>query len=402
MRRSKEASMALPTKPILFAAVAVLLAAAGWFGWQHFSNSGSATDATSATPAAKRSTLPGKPKAPAAGAPAGPAAPAAPPPAASTPASAPANPDQLVDEVIVATGLAEQLNTMSTQIVTGITQGFASQPQASRALSEEVGRIAAQSYTPDGFQQRVRDALKARYDEKHLSAMLATASTPVAKKMTKLELAQPSESELAAYAQSLVRNPLPAQRQALLEQLIEVNNTVGVGTEIALASMRALAMSASGGDPRHAAEIDRTLESRRPALAANIRKGALVPMAYTYRDASDAELTDYVKLYQSEHGKWFTAVVSAAMVDEVKTASGQFGDKIVALARSRQPAGSAMARAGERAADGGAQAADEEPPAGRQRMASRPLDLAKRNMDLRSCLELPSNDQIIRCAERGL
>jgi hypothetical protein len=35
-------------------------------------------------------------------------------------------------------------------------------------------------------------------------------------------------------------------------------------------------------------------------------------------------------------------------------------------------------------------------------MASRPLDLAKRNMDLRSCLELPSNDQIIRCAERGL
>jgi hypothetical protein len=394
--------MALPSKPILLAAVAVLLAAAGWFGWQHFSDSGSATDATSATPAAKRTTLPGKPKAPGAGTPAGPAAPATPAPAASAQASAPANPDQLVDEVIAAAGIAEQLDGMSAQIVAGITQGFASQPQASRALSEEVGRIAAESYTAEGLRRRVRDALKANYDEKRLRAMLATASTPLAKKMTKLELAQPSDAELAAYAQSLVRNPLPAQRQALLEQLIEATDAAGMGTQIALASMRALALSAGGGDPKQAAEIDRTLESQRPALAANIRKGALVPMGYTYREATDAELTEYVQFYQSEHGKWFTAVVSGAIAEEIKSASGQFGDKIVALARSSQPAGSAMARAGERAADGGAQAADEEPPAGRQRMASRPLDLAKRNMDLRSCLELPSNDQIIRCAERGL
>jgi hypothetical protein len=298
----------------------------------------------------------------------------------------------MIDEALVVTGLGQQLDTLPEQLAAGMKQGLANR-QVPPALSQDIERISAESFTAQGFQRRVREGLKANYDEKRLRALVSDASTPVVKKMTGFELAKPSQTELAAYFSSLASNPIPAQRQALLERLDEASNASGLGTEVALTSLRAMALGAAGGNPNAAAEIDRAMEGQRPVLLASIRQSSLPVMAYTYRNATDAELSEYIKLYESDHGKWFMSIVSAALVEEFKSASGQFGEKIAALAKAKRAedraASAAGSGAGSASADGGI-----------QRTAAQGRGSRDPNKDLRHCLDLATTVEIIRCAEQ--
>jgi hypothetical protein len=407
--------MALRNKLILMVGGVAVLAAAGWFGWQQLSDSGAAPlPATPAAPKAKRRASMPKTAAPGPSAQAGPAAlgpgahagpgaqadPAA--PGAAAQPGTPANPDQIIDQVLSATGLGAQLDGLPEGVVAAVKEGFARQPPAVRALGKDFEKIVAESFTKEGFQRRVRDGLKASYDDKRLRALVSAASTPLAKKMTQLELAKPSQAELAAYVNSLTSKPIPPQRQALLQRLDDASNSSGLGTEIALASMRAMALGAAGSNPNAASEIDKAMEGQRPALTANVRKSSLMTMAFTYRTATDAELSEYVKLYESDHGKWFTSVVSAAIVAEFKSASGHVGEQLAALVKSKQPPASVVARAGKHPS---APAAAPEP-------GSAPADTPKPSLalrqgsqyptkDLRSCLDLATTVEIIKCAEQG-
>jgi len=378
--------MASPNKLVLAVGGVAILAAAGWYGWQRFVESGPAPAATVVpTPKPKRPVSAPKPTAPSAQAQAGPAA-----PAAAAQASMPADPDQLIGEALIVTGLGQQLDRVPEQLAAGMQQGVANR-QVPPALAREIGRISAESFTAQGFHRRVREALKANYDEKRLRALVSDASTPVVKKMTRFELAEPSQTELAAYFSSLASNPIPAERQALLERLDEASNASGLGTEIALTSLRAMAVGAAGGNPNAVAEIDRAMEGQRSVVLANIRQSSLPLMAFTYRDATDAELTEYIKLYESDQGKWFMHIVSAALVEEFKSASGQFGEKIAALAKSQQArtASATEAESGSAPAGGG------------QRTAAQRLSRTYPSKDLRSCLDLATAVEVIKCAEQG-
>jgi hypothetical protein len=386
--------MASPGKLIVAVVGIAVVAAAGWFGWQqYFADSGEAP-APAVTPAPK-------PKRPPAPKPAAPSTEAQPRPAAPAVAQAdtPANPDQLVDQVMSATGLAMQLETLPEQMVAAVKDGFAAQPQAVRALGPDIERIFAESFTAVGFQRRVRASLRANYDETHLRAVLSAASTPVAKKMTQMELAKPSQAEQTAYFSSLANKPIPLQREALLQRLDRATSATDLGTELALASMRAMALGAAGNNPTAASQIDRAMENQRGALSAEVRKGSIMAMAFAYRNATDAELSEYANLHESDHGKWFSRVVSSAIVAEFKSASGQVGERIAALAKGRQ---TARAPAPDIAGSAvGPETSSAPPqvdaPAAASRQGSR-----NRPRDVRSCLELPSTAEIIQCAEKGL
>jgi hypothetical protein len=394
--------MALPSKLILAVGGVAVLAAAGWFGWQQFSDSGRApASATTSLPKPKRPAAPkpgaAGPAAAGADAPAGPAA-----PASGTQAQVPVNPDQLIDQVLIATGLARQLDSLPEQVLGAVKASSAGQPQAAQALSKDLERIFAESFTKEGFQRRVKESLKAGYDEKRLRALLSAASAPVAKKMTELELAKPSEAEQATFIKNLASKPLPRERQALLQRLDDASNASGLGTEIALASVRAMALGAAGSDSKAAAAIDAAMESQRAALSANVRKGSMIAMAFAYRAATDAELGEYIKIYESDHGKWFTGVVSTAIVAEFKSAAGQVGQKIAALVKDRQPAQSAKAQAAEPAAPVAKTQSGNPPQPGATRTAVASRQGGRdQDKDVRSCLGLPTTVEVIKCAEQG-
>jgi hypothetical protein len=388
--------MAAPSRLILAVGGIAVVAAAGWFGWQQFfAESGEPPAAAAVTPAPSPKRPP-PPKHAASGTEA-PTAKAAP---ATGPGGTPASPDQLVDAVMNGTGLARQLEGLPAQFLAGLRDGFAAQPQPVQALAADIERTFTESFTAARLRQRVRESLRANYDEEYLRAVLDVASTPVAEKLTQMELTKPSQSEQAAYFSGLANNPLSPQRQALLQRLDVASGATDLGTEIALASMRAMALGAAGGNPNAAAQIDRAMEDQRGALTAEMRSGSIMGMAFTYRNATTAELDEYVKLHESEHAKRFSRTVSQAIVAEFKHASGQVGEKIAALVKSKQPASTARAGAPARVtppALGGGGLAEVSPPIAAPLQGDR-----SRSKDVRNCLELPTTVEIIQCAEKGL
>ena len=384
--------MAIPSKLILAVGGVAALAAAGWFGYQQFFEDAAAPAPVPVKRTAQAPAAHAKPKAGAL--------------AASATAStdhaqqqAPADPDVLIERVLIATGLNHQINVLPKQFMEGAREAAGMHPGVPPAFTREVDRILAEEFTAQRFQKAVREGLKARFDQKKLDEVLAAADTPVGKKMVGYESAEMSSPAMQTYVKGLAAHAPSAERRQLIEALDEASGGSRLSTEIAFASARAMAVSAAS-NPGIAAEVDRKLESQRPRIAAAVREGTLLGLAYTYRDASDAELGEYLKLQQSEASKWYMGVVSEALAGEFTTASTQVGVKMAAVIKSM----TSQRVAAVPGQGSGAVAAEEPAPArgGGAPMLAMAHGAGARDKDLRGCLELPTTEQIIRCSEQGL
>jgi hypothetical protein len=118
-------------------------------------------------------------------------------------------------------------------------------------------------------------------------------------------------------------------------------------------------------------------------------------MAYTYRQASDEELTAYTALYESPHGRWFTDNIFLALRDGFQADSERFGARIAELAQQMR-APSATKSTTQAAAGQGEAAPEAEAP------AAAPVARPHRrwHQDARECLKHERDRDVIRCAER--
>jgi hypothetical protein len=320
----------------------VVLAAAGWFGWQYFMEEPPPPPAP-VRPAAK---------------------PVAPKP--QSPADIAKAQDKLIEDVLAATGLKQQLALLPQRLAAGVSETATQQKKAPAATVQAIGTAIAQSFTAEGFQTRVSTDLKQNFDQKRMQALLKEFSTPAAKSMVEMERATQSPQELAKFAHSVTATK--PEREALVKRIDAASKASDLAVETAFVSMKALSSGIAGEGTPKAAAMDKSIEKQRNAETQKIRDATLLGLAYSYKDASDADLAKYAALYESEDAKWFYGLVYAALVAEVKNASTQAGERIAALT-GKPAAGAAKA--------GG----------------------SKSRADARSCLKFATNAGIAKCAE---
>ena len=161
----------------------VIASAAGWFGWQYLEDAGPA-------PAA-----PAKPQ---------PVTAAKPPGAGKAAAPADARParDKLIEDVLVASGLKQQLSQLPQKLMAGVRQSGKQQTKASPAVLKAIENAVTESFSAQGFHGRVSAGLKNNFGEKRVQALLKDFSGPAAKRMIELEQASQSQEELARFARS--------------------------------------------------------------------------------------------------------------------------------------------------------------------------------------------------------
>jgi hypothetical protein len=357
-----------------------VVGAGGWFAWQQFMNEPEPEPVVIAKPAR-------------------------PSPAAMEP---------LLNDLLAASGFAHQIEQLPSQIQAGFREGLKQRPLGG-AAAQEVEKALAEAFSASKFQARVQGQLKKNFDQPKLQAMLAAVKTPAAQRMVELEKTPPVPADLIAFAKALQSNPLPAERQALLQRLEEATKASGLSTEIMLASLKAMAEGAAGDKPVDSAALDKVIESQRAAAAEPMRNAAIINFAYTYRKASNEDLADYVKIYETDHGKWFTGQLHTALVDEFRTASGSLGKRLGELARGgdgkspatpvaakASPAKQATAEAKPSAPPALASAAPAAPAAAAAPAPAKPVKTAKpsrRSEDARDCLGQEVNESVIKCAE---
>lgn len=341
---------------LMVAGGVVLAAAAGWLGWQYLEDTGP-------PPAAARKPQPvTAAKQPAAGK--QPAAAKAAPAVDAAAAQA-----KLIEDVLTASGLKQQLSQLPQQLIEGARTPGKRPSKTSPALAKTIEDAMAEAFTAQAFQDRVRADLKKNFDQKRLQALLNDFSTPAAKRVIALEQVSPSPEERARFARSPAAVRPSPERASLIKRIDAAAKAGDLAVDAAFASMSAVASGVVGGEPAKVAAADKAIEKQRASTTANIRNATLLNLSFTYRDAKDADLEEYAKIYEGENGKWFSGIVYASILEEIKSASARAGERIGAQAI--KPAAPEHAAAGSMA-----------------------------RADARTCLGLATNAAIIKCAEK--
>lgn len=320
----------------------VVLAAAGWFGWDYF-----AEEPAPPPPPARPMTKPAAPK----------------PQSAADVAKAQ---DKLIGDVLAATGLKQQLEQLPQRLVAGVAQAGKQQKKASAAAIQAIEDAMEKSFTAEGFQNRVRAELKKNFDQKHMQALLKEFSTPVAKTMVEQERAEQQPDDLAKFAISPAATK--PERAALVTRIDAATKASEFAIETAFASMKPLSQGMAGEGSRKEAAIDKSIEKQRDTTTHAIRDATQLSLAYSYKDASDADLEKYAALYETTDAKWFYGLVYDALLAEVKDASAAAGERLAEM--KLKPAA------------GGAKAAG-----------------THSRADARACLKYATNAEIAKCAE---
>ena len=334
----------------------IVLAAAGWFGWQYL-----AEEAPPPAPPPKS-----KPQ---------PVTAAKPPAKAPTPAEIEKARDKLIEDVLAASGLKQQLDQLPRTLAAGVRQSGKQQKKATPAMVKTIEDALASSFTAEGFSGQVSADLKKKFDQQRMQGLLKDFSTPAAKSMIELERASPSAEALAQFARSAAATRPSSQRANLIKRIDAATKASELAVETAFASMKALAPGIVGENARKAAAMDKSIEQQRAAVTQKIRDATLLNLAFIYKDTSDADLEKYAGIYETENSKWFYGLVYASLLEEVKNASTKAGERIAEL--TAKPAAGATKLA-----------------AGTTRIAG-----SKSGADARSCLEFDTNTKIIKCAE---
>jgi len=329
----------------------IVLAAAGRFGWHYFME-------PAAPPAAKPQAA--KPVAPRKAAP---------------PADAGQARDKLIEDVLAATGLKQQMKQLPERMMAGVKQSGQQKTKAPAATVKSIEDALANSFTAEGFSGQVSADLKKKFDQQRMQGLLKDFSTPAAKSMVELERASPSAAALAQFARSAAATKPTPQRAGLIKRIDAATKASDLAVETAFVSMKALAPGLVGENARKAAAMDKSIEKQRAALTQKIRDATLLNLAFMYKDASDADLEKYAGIYETENSKWFYGLVYASLLEEVKNASTKAGERIAAL-KAKPAAGATKVAAGA------------------TRLAG-----SKSGADARSCLDLATNTKIIKCAE---
>lgn len=327
----------------------LVLAAAAWFGWQYFA--GNAAPPPARKPHAVTVV---KPHAPV---------------KAATPAETAQARDQLIAEVLAATGLKQELDQLPARLAEGVKQYDKKQMKAPPALVKAIEDAVTASFTAEGFNSRVNAALQKNFDQQRLQALLKEFSTPAGKAMVEMERASHPPEEVAEFARSAAAKQAEPGRAALIKRIDAATGASETAVDVAFASMQALAMGMVSETKGKTGAVDRAIENERAGSFAKIRDATLLNLAFVFKDASDADLAKYAALCESENSKWFYGLVHAALVDEARADSTKVADIISQL--KTKPA---MRLA-----------------AGHTRR--------KPGADARACLALATDSAIIKCAE---
>jgi len=249
------------------------------------------------------------------------------------------------------------------------------------------------TFGSDRFYKRVQGALIKDFDRKRVEALNAGFREPLAKKMVELEGAMVEPQAVAAFAKDLQKTPLPKERIDLVQRIDAVTRASEITAEIVATTTRAMVAGATAGDASQLAEFDKKFSAQRGKLAEVMRNVVQSTFAYIYRDVSDADLGQYLKLYEGEDGKWLMERVAGGMIDEFRSAGQQAGERIAELAKQKIAEKKPAFRPGP-AVKASSTVVAEPAADGTRSLTSRA------RLDARECLQQATNRAIHQCAER--
>lgn len=291
-------------------------------------------------PAAKPAASAAKPAAKA-DAPAQPAA-AAPKPAAASakPAPIPTDPDKLVAEIVELSGMRGYFQTFGREAmlasnVQGQGQQVGMGPAEVRQMLEMVERV----FPVDKMSEEFTNNVKAAFDTVKMGRFLELMREPVARKLHAAETRNLTPEVIREYTENFRKEPPSAARQKLVQTIDEITKTSEIGGDMALViardtmdgvfeAMQKLGKPVSRDERQMAGSV---LNASQGQMRSTIRTALHMRL----RDASEAELAEYVKLMDTEAGRWGMEVLANALRPVMESRAKNFGRELAQFAMAK-------------------------------------------------------------------
>lgn len=320
---------------------------------------------------------PPAPKAPAAKAPAKPAAPAGAAAKADAPkaeagkgeaakgdatksAAAPAkpkpiptDPDKLVAEIIEASGLRKQFESFGRDALlragSGAEKAAADNPEF-RTMTDIVGRV----FEPATMTAELSASLKGKFDAERMARFLEVLRQPVVMKLNSIDHPDRDPGALRDFAEGLRKSPLPPARAKLLQTVDEITLASEVGADMVASLARDMAdtmvneMQKAGRPvPREARQ---EMAAKMNLLRTQARNQMRMTLQYLLRDTSDEDLAEYVRLVDTDTGRWGYQLLAEAIRPMMAARGTVLGQELAKTILAQQNAAAARAKAAKPAA----------------------------------------------------
>lgn len=258
----------------------------------------------------------------------------------------PVNPDRLVAEVIETSGIKAQFQSFGREAVLKADMGGDGPGAAEmRAIMEIFERI----YEPGKMTEEITANLKKNLDVERMGRFLEVLRQPVALKMTSQEMRAVPPEVVKEFQENFRKNPPPPDRVKLIQSLDDVTHTSEVAFDMSSVIARSMVdtmlaeLQKRGKNvPKEARQmVGSQLNAMRDQARAQIRSVLYV----TYRNATDAELAEYVKLLDTDTGRWGSEVLANAVRPVLTSRGAALGADVGKLAMSRRSGAVAKAPA---------------------------------------------------------
>jgi hypothetical protein len=249
----------------------------------------------------------------------------------------PANPDRLIAEVIETSGIKTQFQAFGREAVLQADMGGEGPGAAEeRAIIEIFERV----YEPGKMSDELTASLKNNLDVERMGRFLELLRQPIALKMTARETRNAPPEVVKDLLDKFRKNPPSPARVKLIQELDDVTRTSEVALEMLSTIARSMVdtmlteLQKKGKNvPKEARQtVASQLNAMRDQAGAQIRSVLYV----TYRNATDEELAEYVKLLDTDTGRWGNEVLAIAVRPVLASRGSALGADAGKLAMSRR------------------------------------------------------------------
>lgn len=212
---------------------------------------------------------------------------------------------QVIDRFITYSNFAPQLEQLPLMVREQIEKGMPN--TLSSAQQQQLSTLMLDAFEAERARAAMTQQLSLGYDNRRFLALIQRLENPVIRKLRGMEQAiyEPvAHYELLHFISRFDEESIPPKREKLIKGLIKANgsieNTVMTRTTLqeVLSSLSATATDRGGNALEQNLKM---AESLRPAVEKEVYARAL----FTYRNATDEDLQQYIDFYNSAAGEWF-------------------------------------------------------------------------------------------------
>ncbi len=238
----------------------------------------------------------------------------------------------IINQIMVESGMDEGI----AQLPDLVAMGFDQQPvpPIGRMEYDAFRKNLIQAFDAEKVRGIVVSYLGDHYDHERFAKLLAMLRTPLAKKMTALEMtaSTPQAQHEMMQMGSIIMGQATPERLELARRLDGVMNATEMSVDMQMMLARVSVTNINKIVPVAQRMSDMQLEN----MLAEMRMQSLYPArqfiqlntVYTYNSVADDELKAYIQLHDTEIGRWSTRLMWDAWMSVSERVAADLGEKM--------------------------------------------------------------------------